>query len=113
MARHAHQNAETSLYGLMSEEWFRKNNDLTAAEAEAVSRLRDLREQFARVNGETCRATPIGTGVTAYPFRDNGDGTCSLEMGRPRDLNGVRCSLPTGHDGEHEGNLGPWHWSDE
>lgn len=64
---------------------------------ERITRLRALREQ---AHAEECgsiarRQTRAVTVEDARPYRD-----CE-----------IRCHLPRGHEGEHEGELGTWRWA--
>lgn len=88
----------------------RRRHDLTNAEqnaldvliianTEAVDRLRDLR---ANQQAEECGAKPSMFVSVRQVVSD------SEVLQREKD---VRCHLPRGHEGEHEGELGTWRWA--
>ena len=87
---------DTKRYDVRTQGEQQRLDDLIRIESEAIDRLRDLREQVA---GETCGA--IGNGP------DKG----WVSVSEPDRLMKVRCHLPSGHEGEHEGDLGGWRWA--
>jgi hypothetical protein len=64
---------------------------------EACSRLRDLR---AAAGAEECSFVQ-----SVY--------SCGPQNHPPSKIEKVRCVLPRGHEGEHEGELGLWRWRGE
>jgi len=74
--------------------------------ADPLAKLRALREELA---GDECGAVPRGVRW------NNSDGHAFVtDSPDPRDgrdeHRAVRCMLPRGHEGEHEGDLGRWRW---
>lgn len=82
-------------HGLRTQGEQQRLDDLIRLEAEALDRLRDLREQ---IGVEEC-----GRRYIKCPDKD------WVGVGN-EGFNALRCHLPRGHEGEHEGELGIWRW---
>lgn len=104
-------------HGLRTQGEQQRLDDLIRLEAEALDRLRDLREQ---IGVEECGAlAPDDRGDLLKELSDRSFNAAYPEKSRAREYFlrlkkvpavAARCHLPRGHEGEHEGALGIWRW---